>query len=314
MKPRFIGPLVMGCGLAVCATDALAAAQRTFVASYGSPANTSFNCSLAKPCRAFGEAIGVTNPGGEVIVLDSAGYGPVTITQSVSIIAPLGIYAGISVFSGTGVTITAGPADKVVLRGITVNGQGGDDGIRVNSGKEIHIEDCTVANMNLTGVYVNGGSAVHLTRITAHSNGWYGVEVEPGTVNPIVTTLADSQLRSNGQGGFVALTYASGLMVHAALTRVTASGNGAGFVANSFNLGSITMTLADSVAIENASWGVQASGTNTTAVVSGSTFVRNSSADLLQSASATFLTAGNNALTGRGAGDISGVVTLNPPH
>src|SRR6185369_15949081 len=61
------------------AADAVGSAQRTFVASYGVSANTGFNCSIAKPCRAFNEAITVTNLGGEVIVLDSAGYGPVTI-------------------------------------------------------------------------------------------------------------------------------------------------------------------------------------------------------------------------------------------
>ena len=83
-------------------TDAKAAAQRTFVASYGVSTNTAFNCSIAKPCRQFSEAIGVTNAGGEVIVLDSAGYGPATINQSISIIAPDGVYAGISVFTGNG--------------------------------------------------------------------------------------------------------------------------------------------------------------------------------------------------------------------
>src|SRR4030095_16908796 len=101
-----------------------AAAQRTFVASNGLPANTAFNCSLVKPFRAFSEAIGVTNAGGEVIVLDSAGYGAVTITKSVSIISPPGIHAGISVFSGDGVTINAGASDIVVLRGLSINGQG----------------------------------------------------------------------------------------------------------------------------------------------------------------------------------------------
>lgn len=313
MKPCISQMVLAVCALVV-SVPAFAAAQRTFVASYGSPANTAFNCSIAKPCRAFSEAMGVTSTGGEIIVLDSAGYGPVTIAQSVSIIAPPGVYAGISVFSGDGVTISAGATDKVVLRGIAINGQGGGDGIRVNSGKEIHIEDCTVANMDLTGVFIFGGSAVYLARIEARGNGWYGVEVQPGVVIPVLATLVDSQLTSNGQGGFVAVTNVGGSTIHAALARVTASGNGAGFVANSYNLGTVTMTVADSVAIENSSWGAQASGTNTTAVVSGSTFARNSSADLLQSASATFLTAGNNALTGRGAGDISGVVTLNPLH
>jgi hypothetical protein len=61
-----------------------------FVAAYGAAANTAFNCSIAKPCRSFSDAIGVTSAQGEVVVFDSAGYGPVTITQSVSIIAPTG--------------------------------------------------------------------------------------------------------------------------------------------------------------------------------------------------------------------------------
>jgi len=52
----------------------MASAQRTFVASYGAPLNTALNCSITKPCRAFSEAISVTNPDGEVIVLDSAGH------------------------------------------------------------------------------------------------------------------------------------------------------------------------------------------------------------------------------------------------
>ena len=40
------------------------------------------------------------HPAEQVIVLDSAGYGPVTITQAVSIIAPAGVYAGVSVSRG----------------------------------------------------------------------------------------------------------------------------------------------------------------------------------------------------------------------
>jgi len=66
--------------------DAAATAQRTFVASTG---NDAAPCSLAQPCRGFARAITQTNAGGEVIVLDSAGYGPVTITKSVSLIAPM---------------------------------------------------------------------------------------------------------------------------------------------------------------------------------------------------------------------------------
>ena len=61
--------------------NAEALAQRTFVSSTGVDSHP---CNLAQPCRSFASAIAQTDIGGEVIVLDSAGYGPVTITQSVS--------------------------------------------------------------------------------------------------------------------------------------------------------------------------------------------------------------------------------------
>src|SRR5215471_14335444 len=86
--------------LALCACAAYGQVQRSFVSGSGNDANP---CSLIAPCRTFGQAISQTNAGGEVAVLDSAGYGAFTITQAVSIISPPGVYAGISVFSGNGV-------------------------------------------------------------------------------------------------------------------------------------------------------------------------------------------------------------------
>ncbi len=123
-----------------------AAAQRTFVASNGSDLNP---CSLSQPCRSFLFAIAQTAPGGEVIVLDSAGYGPVTISQSVSIIAPPGVYAGITASqftgnSGCGVVVNAGNG-LVTLRGLTINNLGATgDGIRFNSGGALHVENVIV--------------------------------------------------------------------------------------------------------------------------------------------------------------------------
>jgi hypothetical protein len=69
------------------------------------------------------------------------------------------VYAGVSVFAGDdGITVAAGVSDKVVLRGLTINGQGGDSGIRVTSGNVvIHIEDCTVAGMGLFGIRSRAG-------------------------------------------------------------------------------------------------------------------------------------------------------------
>ncbi len=92
---------------AAISNDADAFAQRTFVASSGADTNS---CAITQPCRSFASAIALTAAGGEVIVLDSAGYGPVTITQSVSIIAPPGVYAGISVLAGVVTGVTSTPA------------------------------------------------------------------------------------------------------------------------------------------------------------------------------------------------------------
>jgi hypothetical protein len=120
------------------------AAQRTFVASNGSDANP---CSLVLPCRGFATAITHTDPNGEIIVLDSAGYGAVIITQGVSIIAPPGIYGGMSVFSlQDGVTINTA-TEKVVLSGLSINGQGGTHGVRVIQAAQVQIEDCEISNM-----------------------------------------------------------------------------------------------------------------------------------------------------------------------
>ena len=73
-----------------------------------------------------------TDPEGEVIVLNTGGYGAVTITKSISFIAPLGIYASITVIGGgNGVTVNASASDIVIIKGLTIKGaSGAGTGIR----------------------------------------------------------------------------------------------------------------------------------------------------------------------------------------
>src|SRR5436853_5663 len=106
-RPTALGPTLRPPTVAAAPRRlAIGSAQRTFVsAATGNDANP---CNRAAPCRNFAAAIAQTASGGEVVVLDSGGYGTVTISQAVSLVAPPGVYAGISVFSGTGITINAG--------------------------------------------------------------------------------------------------------------------------------------------------------------------------------------------------------------
>ena len=169
-----------------------ASSQRTFVASTGVDTNAAFNCSLVAPCRGFAAAISVTSPKGEVIVLDSAAYGVIpAITKSIAITAPPGIYAGISVFSGDGITINASATDTVVLRGLTINGQGGANGITITNALVVHVENCVIANMSIginqtkgllevndtivrnsgnIGIYVVGPGQANLDRVRLKAN------------------------------------------------------------------------------------------------------------------------------------------------
>lgn len=85
---KSVSLLVLGAvALGLLSSSALAASQ-TFVSGAG---NDSGACGLAAPCRTFAYAITQTSVSGEIVILDSAGYGPVTITQSVTISNPGGV-------------------------------------------------------------------------------------------------------------------------------------------------------------------------------------------------------------------------------
>lgn len=143
--------------LLVAAGTAIAApSQRTFVASYGSDANP--NCALLLPCRSFNAAIAQTNPGGEVVILDTAGYGPMIINKSIKVIGPSGVYGGISVVAGaaitTGIVINAGNGDDITLRGLDISGvlpPGAvppfpNIGIDIQNAGAVHIEKSSIGN------------------------------------------------------------------------------------------------------------------------------------------------------------------------
>src|SRR5215471_10444859 len=84
----------------LASTGAYALSNRTFVSGTGSDANP---CSLAAPCRSFAGALLQTAAGGEIAVLDTAGYGAVSIAQAVSIVNEEGVEAGITVTAGNAI-------------------------------------------------------------------------------------------------------------------------------------------------------------------------------------------------------------------
>src|SRR5262245_66228847 len=95
--------LVIASMLAFALHAAPAQAQsRVFVAAQGLDSNP---CTFAQPCRSFQKAHDTVVAGGEIDVLDPAGYGAVLITKAISIQGHG--FAGLAVPSGDGITVNA---------------------------------------------------------------------------------------------------------------------------------------------------------------------------------------------------------------
>src|SRR5262249_13194964 len=128
----------------------IAAAQaappaRVFVSATGSDSST--NCSFAAPCRTFQKAHDTVASGGEVNVLDPAGYGSIAIDKPISIVGHG--FAGISVTSGgTGISINAGTFDGIHIDGVYLSGASNTTGIAVTKGL-LMLVNSTVRGFNI---------------------------------------------------------------------------------------------------------------------------------------------------------------------
>lgn len=251
-------------GLAVLLPAAPANAQlaRTFVSANGADAN---NCSRMQPCRTFQGAHDKTNSGGEINVLDPAGYGVVTITKALSIVNDGVGSAGVLVGSGqTGIIINAGSLDAVNLRGLIIEGAGlGQKGIVFNSGKSLTIENCVVRG--LTGVNdagirfaPNASSNLAVSNTLVVNNAGTGIEIAPG--GSAVVGAAFNRVESHNNGGFgiSLIKFATNAAINATATESVATGNYGGFFALANGPPFARLTVVRSVAANNTNFGVGA--------------------------------------------------------
>src|SRR6202043_1176531 len=103
----------------VITASAQAQATRTWVSGVGDDANP---CSRTAPCKTFAGAISKTAAGGEIDALDPGGFGALTITKAITIDGGGGQVASVLVSGTPGITISAGSADRVILRNLAING------------------------------------------------------------------------------------------------------------------------------------------------------------------------------------------------
>jgi hypothetical protein len=283
--------------LGLCFLSAVARGQgsQTFVSASGMDTNP---CSRAAPCRSFNGALARTPPAGEIIALDSGVYGPVLINKAVTLFAPEGVSAEINGAPGTdGVTVMAGISDVVVLHGLILTGNGGNQGVAFTSGGALHIENCVLSGWASRGIaFIVTGQDLRKdstrlfvmdTSVRSDSRST-GILVE-GDVGPGAATIARCQLEKNG----IALEASGGAVV--TVRDTIASGNErAGFLANGSG-GAAELNLENCIASKNGV-GILA-GVASTVRVSNTTVTGNTTG-LGSEAGGRLLTFGNNKVAG----------------
>jgi hypothetical protein len=197
----------------LASAGAEASSTRTFVSGHGTDSGI---CGVGAPCRTFAYAITQTAAAGEIVVLDSAGYGSVTIGQSITITNPGGVEAAITAPSGgTAVTINSAGPSNITLRGLTLEGGFvGANGIDVISGipggspnSTLHLIDCVVKDFTGAGIVVEPtgtgvGTPVMIMSITDSfvlDNAVYGIKFAPHTVN-LAPSILRTSVSGNGTG------------------------------------------------------------------------------------------------------------------
>lgn len=260
-----------------------AQSSRTWVSINGNDGN---DCSRLTPCRTLSIALSRTSAAGEIDVLDSGDFGPLTINKSVSLISP-GVLGGIQVGSGTAITVNAGASDKIVVRGLTIDGLGtGLNGISFTAGGYLYVENCTINNFGQYGIdfapasntgklFVietivrnNGigatGTGVHAIATAAPGfqatidglrteNNVAGLKVE----NFGVVTVRNSLAANNGFSGFSAVTATGSGALRVVIENSVTTHNGTGGVTAS-NLATVTLS---NVVVTDNQIGLNVSGT-----------------------------------------------------
>ncbi len=142
--------------LTLVATSAMGLNSRSAVSINGNDANP---CTTTQPCRSFGAAIPQTAAGGEVVALDSAGYGPFFIQQAVTVSGAPGVHAAITAVFDSAIDVSQ-PSNSghVALRNLVLIGAGAGAGILADSVTEVSISNVTAIGFNVAGIFVSDGS------------------------------------------------------------------------------------------------------------------------------------------------------------
>jgi hypothetical protein len=209
------------------AAFANAQATRTWVSGVGDDVNP---CSRTAPCKTFAGAISKTAAGGIINCLDPGGFGAVTITKGMTIDCTGTLGSALS--SGVqGVVINTGlTTDKVVLRGIDINGAGttlGTNGVQILQAGSVSLFDVHIANYSGQGVQtVNSSNQItvtldHCQVLNVNGTGVLAASTGTGTT---LLSVSNSIIANNSKGIDIESANSSAQVSNTVLSKNTSDG------------------------------------------------------------------------------------------
>ncbi len=283
-KLQYLGMMCLFALLAI--GQAHAQATRTWISGVGDDANP---CSRTAPCATLNGAISKTAASGVIDILDPGDFGPVTITQSITL-ENVGEVGGVLGTTGTDGIIVNGAGVVVTLRGLSIEGEGsGPVGVAFIQGSQLIVERCDIdafstgtavgisftpssaatlivrdttihdngiaTSLNTTGgilIASTGGSAnVLLDNVRVVNNNGFGVQVS----GPAAVVVRNSVIGENLGSGLWAL--GGNGAVNLTVEKTTVNGNGeTGLLAQ----GASAQIRASNTVITGNSQGMQSSG------------------------------------------------------
>ena len=202
---KLLGAVVAGAAVFIAAAGpADALNTRTWVSGTGVD---QAGCGpIANPCRTLQYAHNQTAADGEINVKDSAGYGALSITKSISIVAE-GVMAGVlATTENNAITINIAQTDTVTLRGLTIEGVAiGRSGISMQSGGTMRVSKCVISNFLADGITISTGGTQQVTAVIddVESTGNFqgaGVRYLTSTSAADRITIRNSRLNFNAYG------------------------------------------------------------------------------------------------------------------
>jgi hypothetical protein len=292
-------PLSLLLPILICSlltSPAHAQRARVFVASFGNDANS---CSFLQPCRTFQVAVNAVLAGGEVTAIDSAGFGPISITKAVTITSPAGVEAGI-VPSGSGmaINVNAGVTDVVSLHGLVIDGTGtGTNGINFTGGQILQVQDCVIRNFTGDGIFFgpSGSHKLSVTNTVVSSNGVNGVSIGPTGTGTVDAVLDHVELANNGHNGVALFGNGTGIVRVVLSNSVSSHNNENGVLDSTSTATTVVMVQSSVIAANNT--GLRAIGSAGTAIVATRSAIVSNALGLPDDTGAT-VSAGDNLVTG----------------